>query len=274
MRRNRITDFTRINASGKIAIKLDEGESLVSVQICTEDQEMMLFTRQGKAIRFKADDVRVFAGRDSNGVRGIRLAKGDVLIGMTVVNGQEDVSVAERSAYVKHMMKLRASDDALDEVVSDDDETGDDAVESVQLSQARIDELNAREDFILTITEKGFGKRSSSYEYRTIHRGGSGIRNVTVTGKNGPVVASFPVLESDDIMLVTDGGQLIRCPVHDIRITGRNAQGVIVFRITGDEKVVAVSRVPADEEGDDLEGASDDLTVTTDDMNPEDESSS
>jgi len=254
VRRNRITDFTRINASGKIAIKLDEGESLVSVQICTEDQEMMLFTRQGKAIRFRADDVRVFAGRDSNGVRGIRLAKDDVLMAMTVVNGQEDVNVAERAAYVKHMTKLRTSEDTEETSVDDDDNSDDAGLESVQLTQARIDELNAREDFILTITEKGFGKRSSSYEYRTIHRGGSGIRNITITSKNGPVVASFPVLESDDIMLVTDGGQLIRCPVHDIRITGRNAQGVIVFRITGNEKVVAVSRVPADENDGNDEG--------------------
>ncbi|MBX9976921.1 MAG: DNA gyrase subunit A [Alphaproteobacteria bacterium] len=253
VRRNRVSDFTRINASGKIAIKLDPDESLIGVHICKDDQEVMLYTKQGKAIRFDVNDVRIFAGRDSNGVRGIRLAKDDVVMAMTIVTGQEDVSIAERVAYLKHASKLRQSEDGQDDAAAssddEDDNNNDDAVENVILTAERIAELAAREEFILTLTEKGFGKRTSAYEYRTINRGGSGIRNILVTAKNGPVVASFPVLADDDIMLVTDQGQLIRCPVHDIRMTGRNAQGVIVFRISADEKVVAVSRVPAEEEG-------------------------
>ncbi len=250
VRRNRVSDFTRINASGKIAIKLDEDESLIAVHVCHEGQEIMLFTREGKVIRFDVTDIRIFAGRDSNGVRGIRLASKDVVIGMTVVKSQEDVTVAERYAYLKHAAKLRQSDDIIDEVPATDEEDTDSLIaEQVQqLTSERVDALASREEFILTITEKGFGKRTSSYEYRTIHRGGSGIRNISITSKNGPVIAAFPVVDTDDIMLVTDQGQLIRCPVHDIRMTGRNAQGVIVFRVNTGEKVVAVSRVPAERE--------------------------
>lgn len=259
VRRNKISDFARINASGKIAIKLDEDESLVSVHVCAPPQEIMLFTRLGKAIRFPVDEIRVFAGRDSNGVRGIRLGANDAVIGMTVVGTQEDVSMEERTAYLKYAMALRQIEGD-DEVIPSDDTEEDSTQESgasVELSPARIQELTEREEFVLTLTEKGFGKRSSSYEYRTIHRGGSGIRNISVTEKNGPVVASFPTSCHDDIMLVTDQGQIIRCPVHDIRITGRNAQGVIVFRIGQNEKVVAVSNIPAldnTEDGDEIEG--------------------
>ena len=256
VRRNKIADFQRINASGKIAIKLDEDESLVSVNVCFSDQEIMLFTRQGKAIRFKVDEIRVFAGRDSNGVRGIKLAKDDYVIGMTVVNSQEDVSIEERYAYLKHAASLRLIEgEEASQDISDDEDSVD--ATQIALSAERIQDLTAREQFVLTITENGFGKRSSAYEYRTIHRGGSGIRNISVTSKNGPVVASFPISNTDDIMLVTDQGQIIRCPVHDIRITGRNAQGVIVFRISDNEKVVAVSKIPASESDEDHEDEND-----------------
>ncbi len=209
----------------------------------------MLFTHQGKVIRFEVTDVRVFAGRDSNGVRGIRLAPKDSVMSMTVVGHQKDITIAERYSYLKHAAKLRQSDDSVDESTEKDDEDGaeDLSVETVQLTQERLQELADREEFILTVTEKGFGKRTSFYEYRTIHRGGSGIRNISITSKNGPVIASFPVTNNDDIMLVTDQGQLIRCPVNDIRMTGRNAQGVIVFRVNANEKVVAVSCIEKDE---------------------------
>jgi DNA gyrase subunit A len=253
VRRNRLSDFTRINAAGKIAMKLDEGELLMDVKLCTETDEAMVFSKQGKCIRFKCNDVRVFAGRDSNGVRGIRLAKGDSVIGMTIVKGQEDVSIAERTAYLKQASKLRQNENDEETAPLDDDIEGsdDDNNEVVTLTTERFQELAEREQFILTITEKGFGKRSSAYEYRTIHRGGSGIRNISVTTKNGPVVASFPIHHDDEVMLVSDQGQIIRCPVDDVRITGRNAQGVIIFRVNGDEKVVAVSAIPiSEEEGD------------------------
>lgn len=247
VRRNRLSDFTRINASGKIAIKLDDDELLVAVRLCEAHQEVMMFSYDGKAIRFDVEDVRIFAGRDSNGVRGMRLAKDDSIIAMTIVNGQSDVSIEERYAYIKHAARLRQLDGDVDDMVQDagdEDDVG--ATDNLQLSQERIDELTSREEFILTITEKGFGKRTSTFEYRTINRGGSGIRNIAVTAKNGAVAGAFPVNDADDIMLVTDQGKLIRCPVHDIRMTGRNAQGVIVFRVDEKEKVVSVGRVPAD----------------------------
>ena len=249
VRRNRLSDFTRINASGKIAIKLDEDESLVAVNLCQGDNEVMLFSRDGKAIRFEVGDVRIFAGRDSNGVRGMRLAKDDCIIAMTIVNGQSDVSVEERYAYVKQAARLRQLEGELDDQAMDStDDEDQDVVPAVQLSHERMEELALREEFILTITEKGFGKRTSTFEYRTINRGGSGIRNISVTSKNGVVAGVFPVKDEDDIMLVTDQGKIIRCPIHGIRITGRNAQGVIVFRVDDKEKVVSVGCVPHDEE--------------------------
>ena len=254
VRRNRLSDFTRINASGKIAIKLDEDESLVAVRLCESHQEVMMFSHDGKAIRFDVEDVRIFAGRDSNGVRGMRLSKDDFIIAMTIVNGQSDVSVEERYAYIKHAARLRQLEGYMDDSVIDiSDDEGGEAMITVQLSQERLEELASREEFILTITEKGFGKRTSTFEYRTINRGGSGIRNISVTSKNGAVAGAFPVNDTDDIMLVTDQGKLIRCPVHDIRITGRNAQGVIVFRVDEKEKVVSVGRVSVEEE-DAIEG--------------------
>jgi DNA gyrase subunit A len=184
----------------------------------------------------------VFAGRNSIGVRGINLADDDELISMTILRGF-DATADERAAYIK-MRRAMEGEDA--EAADGDEEGSADA----GISQERYIEMGAAEQFILTLSENGYGKRSSAYEYRVTGRGGKGIVAMTVNERNGQLVASFPVEESDQIMLVTDGGQLIRCPVNDIRIAGRSTQGVTVFRTAQDEKVVSVSRISEDVNGD------------------------
>ena len=248
VRRNRLSDFASIYANGKRAMKLDEGESLISVSLCTENDDVMLSTYSGRCNRFNVDDIRIFVGRDSNGVRGIRLTKEDKVIAMTIL-GQGSLSMDERQAYLRQAAKLRQNDGQ--EIEIDDQETPE--TEGYQLTQERFDELAAQEQFILTITENGYGKRSSAYQYRTTNRGSMGFDSIVVNDRNGGVVASFPVNGDDQIMLVTDAGQLIRCPINTVRIAGRRTQGVTIFRVGDDEKVVAVSCIPgsAAEEEDD-----------------------
>lgn len=246
VRRNRVSDFTNINAAGKIAIKLEDDEQLVSVRICQGDEDVFLFTRLGKAIRFGVSDVRVFVGRASNGVRGVRLADQDCVMAMTIVANQDDVDVAEREAYVRYAAKMR-QDDEVDGDMEDEENVVAAAGDAITLSPERIADLEARESFILTITERGYAKRTSSYEYRTTGRGGSGVRNITITDRNGPVVCAFPASHTHDVMLVTQQGQLIRCPVEDVRITGRSTQGVIMFRTGAEDRVVSVSPIAQDE---------------------------
>ena len=187
-------------------------------------------------------------GRDSNGVRGVRLSKDDRVISMAIM-GQMILSTEERDAYLRQAAKARQ---ALEGGLDGEDENGDEegTSDTLKLSPERILELASGEQFILTVTEKGFGKRSSSYGYRTTGRGGMGVDSIIVNDRNGGVVGSFPVDPIDQIMLVTDGGQLIRCPVHDIRIAGRRTQGVTIFRVGEEEKVVAVSRISLGEEDD------------------------
>ncbi|MFC5388404.1 DNA gyrase subunit A [Brevundimonas bullata] len=251
VRRNKLSDFATVNRAGKIAMKLEDGDHMVGVSICNADDDILLTTRLGRAIRFKADDVRVFKGRDSTGVRGIRLQGDDEVISMAVL-GRVDASPEERAAYVKHanaMRKALAGADADEEVavVEADDEDVADAALSVE----RIAELGAAEQFILTVTETGFGKRSSAYEYRRTGRGGQGLTAHGLGGRAGTrLAAAFPVEESDDLMLVTDGGQMIRTPVGQVRIVSRSSQGVTIFRTGKDEKVVSVERLP-DSGGDD-----------------------
>jgi DNA gyrase subunit A len=251
VRRNKLSDFATVNRAGKIAMKLEDGDHMVGVAICNADDDILLTTKLGRAIRFKADDVRVFKGRDSTGVRGIRLQGEDEVISMAVL-GRVDASPEERAAYVKHanaMRKALAGADADEEVATveaDDEDVGDAA-----LSVERIAELGAAEQFILTVTETGFGKRSSAYEYRRTGRGGQGLTAHGLGGRAGTrLAAAFPVEESDDLMLVTDGGQMIRTPVSQVRIVGRSSQGVTIFRTGKDEKVVSVERLP-DSGGDD-----------------------
>jgi DNA gyrase subunit A len=258
VRRNKLSDFTQVNKAGKIAMKLDEGDMIVDVQICTADDDVLLTTADGQSIRFAVDDVRVFKGRDSTGVRGINLAKEDRVISMAILR-HVDASAEERLAYVR-MRRAVAGESTQDEAPMDEELSGDAAI-----SQERYAELSAREQVILTISEQGYGKRSLAYEYRVTGRGGKGIVAMAVNERNGKLVASFPVEMSDQIMLVTDGGQLIRCPVDGIRIAGRATQGVTVFNTAEGERVVSVERI-SDDGMDDAEssestGSADDQTT-------------
>ncbi len=224
VRRNRLSDFTGIKSNGKIAMKLEEGDAILDVAICTEEDDILLTTANGQAIRFPVPAVRVFAGRSSIGVRGIRLEEGDEVISMSVLR-HFDITPEERDAYFR--MKKG---------------------EGNGLSPERFAEIEAAEQFILTLSEKGYGKRTSSHEFRVTDRGGKGIVAMTLNDKTGRLVAAFPVEEGDQIMLVTDRGKLIRTTVDEIRIAGRATQGVIVFRTEEDERVVSAERISEPEE--------------------------
>jgi DNA gyrase subunit A len=252
VRRNSLADFVEINKNGKIAMKLDEGDGIVDVATCTANDDVLLTTAQGQAIRFQVSEVRVFKGRDSTGVRGISLAEGDRVISMAIIH-HFDADSAERAAYLKMSRAVRGEGEA--EEVSEDAE---DAVPAGELSQERYAAMSAAEQFILTISENGYGKRTSSHEYRITGRGGKGIVAMAVNKRNGPLVGSFPVEDGDQIMLVTNGGQVIRVPVdagpdNRIRIVGRSSQGVTIFNTAEDERVVSVERI-SEPEGDDDDG--------------------
>jgi DNA gyrase subunit A len=242
VRRNKLSDFEKIRPSGIIAMKLDEGNAIVDVQICTEKDDVLLTTAGGQCIRFAVPEVRVFAGRTSDGVRGIALAKGDKVISMSILRHIE-VTSEERVAYLKRANAVRRGT-AEEEVPAEAEESA----AQIELGEQRYVELSAAEQFVLTASERGYGKRSSSFEYRTTGRGGKGIVAMNVTKKTGRLVASFPVEEGDQVMLVTDQGKLIRTPVAGIRIAGRSTQGVIVLDTAEDEKVVSVERLSEEEE--------------------------
>jgi len=225
VRRNSLADFKRVNRNGKIAMKLDDGDALIGVSICNPEDNVFLTTHQGQCIRFDVGDVRVFAGRNSTGVRGIRLQAEDRVISMSILQGGSWTS-DQRDAYLRYAAAVRR---------------GDEAVSAEGLTEDQIALMTAQEQFLLTITERGFGKRSSSFEYRVTGRGGKGIANIEMSERNGKVAASFPVLADDEIIMVTDGGQLIRTKVDQIRIAGRKTQGVTVFRVSEGENVVSVS---------------------------------
>ena len=241
VRRNALDDFENINRSGKIAMKLDEGDMIAGVEICNDADDVLLTTAKGQCIRFAVPDVRVFKGRDSTGVRGIKLEEGDHVISMAVIR-HVDATAEERLAFLK-MSRAVAGEEA--EANGADEEV----VADAGLSQERYAAMGAAEQVILTVSSNGYGKRTSSFEYRITNRGGKGIVAMAVNNRNGPLVASFPVEASDQIMLVTDGGQLIRCPVDGIRKAGRSTQGVIVINTADDENVVSVERLSEDDEG-------------------------
>ena len=236
VRRNELSEFESINRGGKIAMKLEDGDAIAGVDICGNQDDVLLTTAQGQSIRFAVTDVRVFMSRGSTGVRGIRLEKDDKVISMSILHHIE-ATPDERGAYIK---MSRAAIDA-EEVVSDEE-----AISEVTLSPERFAVMAAAEQMVLTVSANGYGKRSSSYDYRITNRGGKGITAMIVNERNGPLVASFPVLDSDEIMLVTDGGQLIRCPVADVRKTGRNAQGVRLINTADEEHVVSVESISED----------------------------
>ncbi len=247
VRRNKLSDFTQINRNGKRAMILDDGEGIVGVETCTEADDVLLTTAAGQCIRFSIDDVRVFKGRDSMGVRGIQLPEGDRVISLAVLRHVE-ATADERAAYLKMSRSVTGEDMGADASDADEEATADTGI-----SPERYTQMSAAEQYVLTISENGYGKRSSSYEYRITNRGGKGIVAMAVNERNGRLVASFPVESGDQIMLVTNGGQLIRCPVDGIRIVGRGSQGVTVFNTADGEAVVSVERVREDE-GDDSEG--------------------
>ena len=237
VRRNDLSDFVNINKSGKIAMKPEEGEVIVGVELCTENDDVLLTNNAGRCIRFPVTDVRVFRSRNSTGVRGIKLGKDEKVISLSILM-HSDASPAERNSYLKQAAMFRRATDETDEDVNDTEleETSEEAV----LSPERYAAMGAQEQFLLTVSENGYGKRSSAYEYRVSGRGGKGIIAMTVTDRNGPLVASFPIKETDQIMLVTDSGTLIRCPVNDVRVAGRNTQGVTIFKTDEDAHVVSV----------------------------------
>ncbi|MFN3912078.1 DNA gyrase subunit A [Hyphomonas sp.] len=250
VRRNKLADFIRVNRAGKIAMKLDPGDGIVSVQVCSDKEDVMLTTALGQCIRFEVTDVRVFAGRDSTGVRGIRLGAGDEVISMGILR-HLDVTSEEARAYIKHASAMRRAATGEEEEISDDDE---EPVAEAALSPERIAEMGAAEEFIFTVADDGMGKRSSAYDYRVTGRGGKGLVAQNIWGrdkKGGPikkVAQSFPVGEGDEVMLVTDAGQLIRTPVDQIRIAGRSTGGVWVLRTNDGERVVSVARLVEDGE--------------------------
>jgi DNA gyrase subunit A len=241
VRRNRLSDFRNVRSAGLIAMKLDDGDRLIGVATCREGQNAFLATRKGRCIRFALSDdtVRVFAGRDSSGVRGIKLAAGDEVIGLSVLD-HVAASNEERAAYLKIANAKRRSNGNGDEDVEPAVEA-EEPIADVQLDEARVQQLAEAEEFLLTVTDVGFGKRSSAYEYRVTGRGGQGIANIVLTRRNGTAVAaSFPVRPGDDVMLVTDAGRLIRVPADQVRVTGRQVMGVTLFRVNAGEHVTSV----------------------------------
>jgi DNA gyrase subunit A len=250
VRRNTLEDFVNVKANGKIAMKLGEGDRLIGVRTCTADDDVQISTRGGKCIRFPVTDVRVFSGRTSTGVRGIRLAKKDEVISVSILRHSE-LETDVRDAYLRIANARRRGEET---------EAGE-----IELGEEAIAELAANEQFILTITENGYGKRSSAYEYRVTGRGGQGIANIETSERNGNVIASFPVEDGDQIMLITNGGQVIRSPVIDISIQSRKTQGVTLFKVGEGERVVSVAwlaEVDGDEES---EGSADDESGVADD---------
>ncbi|MGH6780902.1 MAG: DNA gyrase C-terminal beta-propeller domain-containing protein, partial [Sphingomonadaceae bacterium] len=253
VRRNKLSDFQGIKRNGKIAMKLDDGDQIIGVGLCNAAQnDILLTTALGRCIRFATEEVRVFAGRDSTGVRGIRLADSDSVISMAILRSVE-ATPAERAAYVKQANALRRAtgedvEDAGPAADDDEAEGGD-----FDLTQERFVELGAAEEVILTVSTEGFGKRSSAYEFRRTGRGGQGLLAQDLTKKGGRLTASFPVEEDDEILLVTDQGQLIRTPVRQVRMVGRNTSGVTIFRTSKDEHVVSVERLADQGGGDDAE---------------------
>ena len=222
IRKNSLSDFENIQANGKIAMKLEKGDQIISVKIVNKDQDVMLNTYSGKSLRISSSKIRIFKGRSSKGIKGINLKNDDKVISLTVLNHIK-ITSDESKAYIK---KSRQDDE-------DTEET------NFEISAKKFDELKLKEEFILTITENGYGKRSSSYEFRESGRGGQGIINIVTSERNGSIAASYSVKNDDDIMLITNSGQMIRCKVSEIRITGRNTQGVRIFKVEDNDKVVS-----------------------------------
>jgi DNA gyrase subunit A len=255
VRRNSMDAFANVPSNGKIAMRFDEGseDRLIGVTLCHESEDILLAARSGKAVRFEVTAVREFQSRTATGVRGMDLETGDEVISLSVLRRGGNSSEV-REQYLKSASWKN------------------DPAPLEGMEQAQFEQMAANEQFILTITANGYGKRSSAYEYRRTNRGGKGIVNIDTSERNGQVVASFPVEPAEQLMLVTDQGKLIRMPVRDIRIAGRATQGVTLFKVADEEHVVSAARI---RESDDEETAGDDAVEPTDDLNtaaPEGES--
>ena len=255
VRRNELSDFVSVNQSGKIAMKFegeDAGDRLIGVSVCSEDQDVLLATRQGRSMRFPVATVRVFQSRASTGVRGIALAEGDEVISMSLFDSGKGIPTEDRDAYLRQSRALRQAENAAESGGEGAEEEAAPAEEAASagttLSPERFAELQAKEEFVLTVASSGFGKRTSAYEYRVTGRGGKGVELMNLA-KGGEIVAAFPVLDSDQIMLVTDGGTLIRCPVDGIRIAGRATRGVRIVNVSEGERVVSAVRIGEDDAG-------------------------
>ncbi len=250
VRRNDLTDFQDIRKNGKIAMKLEEaGEKLVGVRPCKASDHILLAAKSGQAVRFPVEGIRVFKSRNSTGVRGMRLKDKDELVSISILHGAESSS-EDRDKFLKIPEELRmkiAKDTTAVSKVNAEIKTA--------LSEEKIITLSQGEEFILTVTRNGFGKRSSAYEYRVTNRGGSGIVNIVTSERNGEVAASFPVGENDQILMVTDRGKLIRTNVRDIRIAGRATQGVTILKTAESEQVVSATRIQ------EVEGASEEENI-------------
>jgi len=251
VRRNRLSDFGRVRSSGLIAMKLDEGDRLIGVLTCREGEDVLLATRLGRCIRFQISDdqLRVFAGRESAGVRGIKLQDGDEVNSLAVLR-HVDVETLERAAYLKIASAKRRGangEEETTEAPADADEEIENA--DLALSAERVAELEEAEELLLTVTDAGFGKRSSAYDYRVAGRGGQGIANIVLAPRNGKAaMATLVVRPGDDVMLVTDAGRLIRVPGDQVRITARQSMGVTLFRLSEDETVTSAFPVVDDSE--------------------------
>ena len=214
IRKNSLEDFSSINTSGKIAMKLDSNDKIIGVKICKEDQDIILSTQLGKCIRFMSKKLRIFKGRSSKGIKGIELAENDKVISLSVLNS---VNINPKTA--KDLLKNGSSD------------------------KAKRSEIIAKQKYILSLTENGYGKRTSFYDYRVTNRGGKGIIGIIASTRNGNVAASFPVDEGDEVILSTDKGKVIRCAVKEIRVAGRNTLGVRIIKLSGEEKVVSAIKI-------------------------------
>ena len=246
IRRNSLMDFVNVQSNGKIAMKLDEGDKLINVALCDNSNDIMLAAKSGKCIRFAVEDLRVFVGRNSTGVRGVKLLGDDEVISMSILKHCA-YSVEERDEYLRisSALKRMEAESGSDACISPD-QTG----LMKLLDMTKFEEMRKAEEFILTVTITGYGKRTSSYEYRVSGRGGQGMANMEMSPRNKEVVSSFPIKDGSEIMMVTDGGKLIRMPVDDIRVAGRKTQGVILFRTGENEKVVSVTWLDADADAD------------------------
>ena len=251
VRKNKLSDFVDVRANGKIAMKLQDKDEIKTVETCTDDDDLLITTLKGQCIRFRASDVRLFVGRSSTGVRGIRLAQGDRVISSAIIKSM-NATTEERAAYLKMSRAVRGDIDS----ENDENEENVENITPAILSDEKYAEMGASEQFVLSISNNGYGKRTSTFEYRVTGRGGKGIIAMVVNDRNGNIADSFPVDSTNQIILVTNNGKLIRCPVDDIRIASRSTQGVKIFDVDDQEQVVSVERL-GDLESDEDDGARD-----------------